>query len=104
MGNSKLKFEWVNSFNPYKKGYIKISLAKSDKAFVAIQPLMDFSIHIYWGDTIKIRGGILVDADTSGGVLNWRRDYTIDEELQVRLDTLKWKHYYPNKIPEGFYK
>ena len=104
MGDNKLIFEWVNSINPNKRGYVKIYLNNSGKDFISIRPIMDFPIHIYWGDTIKVRGGILVNADTSSGRLNWRQDYTKPEELQVRIDTTKWKHYYLNKIPEGYYK
>lgn len=104
VGDNRLKFEWKNSLNPNNKGHIKISLTNRGKSFVAIRPILDFPIHIYWGDTIKIRGGILIDADTNNRILNWRRDYTKQEELQVKSDTIKWKHYYLSKIPEGYYK
>ena len=103
-GDSQLIFEWVNTFNPHKKGYIKIYSSNSSESSVSIIPIMDFPIHIYWGDTIKIRGGILVSDETSFGILNWKRDYTKLEEMQVIVDTINWKHYYLNKIPEGYYK
>lgn len=99
-----LVFEWVNSLNPNKKGFIKIYPKGSTEDFIAIRPIMDFPIDIFWGDTIKIRGGILVKADTSNGTINWKKDYTKKEAEEVMKDTINWKHYFLSKIPEGAYK
>jgi len=99
-----LVFEWVNSLNPNKKGFIKIYPKESTEDFIAIRPIMDFPIDIFWGDTIKVRGGILVKADTSNGTINWKKDYTKKEVEEVMEDTVNWKHYFLSKIPEGAYK
>src|SRR5690625_3479595 len=88
-----LVFEWVNSLNPNKKGFIKIYPKESTEDFIAIRPIMDFPIDIFWGDTIKVRGGILVKADTSNGTINWKKDYTKKEVEEVMEDTVNWKHY-----------
>lgn len=99
-----LVFEWVNSLNPNKKGFIKIYPKGSTRDFIAIRPIMDFPIDIFWGDTIKVRGGILVKADASNGIINWKKDYTKTEAKEVMTDTVNWKHYFLSKIAEGAYK
>jgi hypothetical protein len=99
-----LVFEWVTGFNPDKKWFIKIYPKRYPKDFVAIRPIMDFPIDIFWGDTIKVRGGILVKADTANRVINWKADYTKKEAKEVMADTVKWKHYLQNKIQEGAYE
>src|SRR5688572_3127545 len=90
VGNNKIKFEWKNTLNPNDEGHVKLSLPEMDKSYLNIRQVMDFSIHIYWGDTIKVRGGKLIGADTSSGMLNWRANYNKEEELQVGSDTIKW--------------
>jgi hypothetical protein len=52
-----LIFEWVNSLNPNRKGHIKIFQKGDRNNFVAIRPIMDFPINIYWGNTIKLGAG-----------------------------------------------
>jgi hypothetical protein len=104
-GDKKLRFEWNNTLNPNDKGYIKIFLTASNKNFISIRPLMDFPIHVYWGNTIKIRGGVFINSNIlDTGVINWKKDYTALEETQVLSDTLNWKHYYLDKISTGYYK
>lgn len=98
IGSEKLKIEWVDSFNPEEKSYVKISLAGKGDDYITIRPISDFSVHVYWGDTIKIRGGVLVEADTTERLLNWRQNYSSSEELEVLSDKVRWKHYYLNEL------
>lgn len=102
--NIALVFEWVNTLNPNKKGYIKIYPKGSAENYVAIRSMLDFPIAVYWGDTIKLRGGIFVKGDTLKRIMNWKNDYTKMEAKEVMKDTVNWKHYYLNLIPKGAYK
>jgi RNase P/RNase MRP subunit p29 len=99
-----LVFEWLNSLNPNRKGYIKIFQKGDRSSFVAIRPIMDFPINIYWGDTIKVRGSILVSQPENQKNINWQFDYSLSEQAEVLRDTTKWKHYLLSKIQNGDYK
>jgi RNase P/RNase MRP subunit p29 len=99
-----LVFEWVNSLNPNRKGHIKIFEKGDRSSFVAIRPIMDFPINIYWGDTIKVRGSVLVSQPENQKNINWKFDYSLSEQAEVLRDTTKWKHYLLSKIQNGDYK
>jgi hypothetical protein len=96
-----LVFKWVNSLNPNKRWYVKIYQKGSADNYVAIRSMLDFPIALFWGDTIKIRGGIFVKGDTLNRMINWKEDYTKKEAEEIMKDTVNWKHYFLNKIPEG---
>nr|WP_294988327.1 hypothetical protein [uncultured Sediminibacterium sp.] len=95
-GKKELLFTWIESYSPSNRSYIKISLAEDPKTFVSIRPILDFPIAIYWGDTIKIRKGIIVDLDTTSGLMNWRSDLEKQDIRQMIIqkntfDSLKWQ-------------
>ena len=103
-GDKKLSFQWVNTFNPYDNGHIKIFLSDSEEHSISLRSYMDFPLNVWWGDSIKLRGGILVGSDSIAGNINWREDYTELEAAELKFDTVNWKHYYLSQIPEGYYK
>ena len=82
-----LVFEWNQSIHPNKKNYIKIFLSNSKKNYYSIHPISFIPIHVYWGDTIKIRGGILVDSNiVEPGIIDWKNDYTEFDQSQLSLN------------------
>ncbi len=102
-GKTKLVFEWVHSLRPSQESYIKIFREEDPNCFVSLHPMLDFEANIGWGDSIKIRGGILVE-DRTCGRLNWMRDYTQEEAKSVLTDRTTWKHYNWEDIGDGLYE
>ena len=100
----KLEFTWMQSLIPGKKTDIKISIPDIPHASITIQPVMDFNVLIYWGDTIKVRGGTLIKADNSSNKINWLKSYTQDEYKEIIADTIRWQPVFLNLIPKGHYK
>jgi len=74
-GKQKLVFQWVNSLVPQNKGYVKIYIDDSHQ-YVDIRPFMDFPSNIYWGDTLKVRGGFLVSTSSKLSMINFKEDYS----------------------------
>lgn len=96
-----LVFTWHHSF--INKSYISISIQGRKDASISIKPLMDYPILIYWGDTIKVRGGLLVKNNNPTQLINWKFDQTAEEIQEIKRDTNIWKSYYLEKILSNSY-
>lgn len=96
-----LVFTWHHSF--INKSSISISLQGRNDASISIRPFMDFPILIYWGDTIKVRGGLFVKKNNSSQLINWKLDQTAEEISEIKRDTNIWKSYYLEKISSNSY-